>query len=140
MLLTAFGEPGLIPKVLGFNLSLESRAVSDSKTPTTREMEILKVLWDQGPSSVRAVHRQMNVCRNEEEDLAYNTIQTLLRIMEVKGLVAHHVEGRTFVYTPQLSRDESASRFLDRVFDGAVDELVLSLLRSERISGEELER
>jgi predicted transcriptional regulator len=60
--------------------------------------------------------------------------------MEDKGLVAHHVEGRTFVYTPRFSRDESASRFLDRVFDGAVDQLVLSLLRSERISGEELER
>jgi len=60
--------------------------------------------------------------------------------MEDKGLVEHHVEGRTFVYTPRYSRDESAVRFLDRVFDGAADQLVLSLLRSERIAPQELER
>jgi predicted transcriptional regulator len=76
----------------------------------------------------------------QDEDLAYNTIQTLLRIMEEKGLVEHHVDGRTFVYTPRFSRDESAARFLERVFDGAADELVLSLLRTERISPDELER
>src|SRR5262245_3924279 len=100
-------------------------------------MEILKVLWDQGPSSVRDVHRQMNVSRPSDDDLAYNTVQTLLRIMEAKGLVTHEVDGRTFVYRPHFSRDESASRFLDRVFDGAVGELVQSLLRSERVSDEE---
>jgi predicted transcriptional regulator len=99
-------------------------------------MEILKVLWELGPSSVRAVHRYLA----RAEDLAYNTIQTLMRIMEDKGLVQHHTEGRTFVYTPRFTRDESAARFLDRVFDGAADQLVLSLLRSERISADELDR
>jgi predicted transcriptional regulator len=108
----------------------------DTPTPTPRELEILKVLWDQGPSSVRAVYRRLA----QAEDLAYNTVQTLLRIMEDKGLVGHHTEGRSFVYTPRFSRDESAARFLERVFDGAADQLVLSLLRSERISTGELER
>jgi BlaI family transcriptional regulator, penicillinase repressor len=108
----------------------------DIPTPTPRELEILKVLWEQGPSSVRTVYRRLA----QAEDLAYNTVQTLLRIMEDKGLVGHHTEGRSFVYTPRFSRDESAARFLDRVFDGAADQLVLSLLRSERISGHELER
>ena len=108
----------------------------DTPTPTPRELEILKVLWDQGPSSVRVVYRRLA----QAEDLAYNTVQTLLRIMEDKGLVGHHTEGRSFVYTPRFSRDESAARFLDRVFDGAADQLVLSLLRSERISGDELGR
>jgi predicted transcriptional regulator len=99
-------------------------------------LEILKVLWEQGPSSVRSVHRQLA----QHEDLAYNTVQTLMRIMEEKGLVDHHVEGRTFVYTPRFSRDESTARFLDRVFDGAADQLVMSLLRTERIAPEELDR
>jgi BlaI family transcriptional regulator, penicillinase repressor len=108
----------------------------ETPTPTPRELEILKVLWEHGPSSVRHVHRQLV----QFEDLAYNTVQTLLRIMEEKGLVEHHVEGRTFVYTPRFSRDESAVRFLERVFDGAADQLVLSLLRSERVAPEELER
>src|SRR5215471_17916752 len=105
-------------------------------SPTTREMEILKVLWEHGPSSVRTVFRHLDVDR----DLAYNTVQTLLRIMEEKGLVSHHVEGRTFVYSPCFSRDDSASRFLDRVFDGAAGELVQSLLRAEKIAPAELDR
>ncbi len=104
-------------------------------TPTPRELEILKLLWDHGPSSVREIHRRMT---STEPDLAYNTIQTLMRIMEEKTLIDHHSEGRTFIYTPRFSRDESASRFLDRVFDGAASELVLSLLRAERISTGEL--
>jgi BlaI family transcriptional regulator, penicillinase repressor len=107
-------------------------------TPTGRELEILKVLWEQGPSSVRLVHERLEP--GDGEDLAYNTVQTLLRIMEGKGLVTHHVDGRTFVYTPRFSREETASRFLDRVFDGAASQLMLSLLRAERISPAELER
>lgn len=110
--------------------------MTDSPTPTTRELEILKVLWEQGPCSVRVVHRHLRL----DEDLAYNTVQTMLRIMEDKGLVDHHAEKRTFVYTPRFSRDESTCRFLDRVFDGAADQLVMSLLRAESISHEELER
>jgi len=110
--------------------------VNDAPSPTPRELEILKVLWEQGPSSVRSVYRRLA----QAEDLAYNTVQTLLRIMEDKGLVRHHTEGRTFVYKSRFSRDESAARFLDRVFDGAADQLVLSLLRSERIPASELER
>lgn len=105
-------------------------------TPTTRELEILKVLWEEGPSSVRAVHRELA----QKEDLAYNTVQTMLRIMEEKELVEHRVEGRTFIYLPCFSRDESTVRFLDRVFDGVASDLVQSLLRTERISAAELEQ
>jgi predicted transcriptional regulator len=113
--------------------------VDEPRTPTPREMAILKLLWEQGPSSVRDVHRQMVLDESIGKELAYNTVQTLLRIMEDKGLVDHQVDGRTFIYTARFSRDESARRYLDRVFDGAASQLVLSLLRSERISERELE-
>jgi predicted transcriptional regulator len=106
-----------------------------SEQPTGRELDILKVLWEHGPCSVKAVHRHLN-----EDDLAYNTVQTMLRIMDEKGLVDHHVEGRAFIYTARYSRDDSASGFLDRVFDGAASQMVLSLLRAERIPPAELER
>lgn len=105
-------------------------------TPTGRELDILKVLWEGGPSSVRQVHEQLP----QEEGLAYTTVQTLLRIMETKGLVDHRVERRSFIYTPRFSREESTSRFLNRVFDGAASQLVQSLLRSERIAPQELEQ
>ena len=112
--------------------------MSELPPPTGRELEILKVLWERGPCSVRTVYREL--AQAQEKDLAYNTVQTLLRLMEDKQLGAHTVHGRTFVYTARYSRDDSAVRFLDRVFDGAADQLVQSLLRSERISPEELER
>lgn len=108
----------------------------ESPLPTPREMEILKVLWDHGPCSVREVYRRMS----QHEDLAYNTVQTMLRIMEDKGLVRHAVTGRAFVYTAVYTREASVRGFLDRVFDGAADELVLTLLRSERISHDELDK
>ncbi len=107
-------------------------------TPTGRETDLLKVLWDLGPSSVREVHDAFQA--EIDETVAYNTVQTLLRIMEVKQLVTHEVAGRTFIYSPRFSREESASRFLDRMFDGAASELMLSLIRAEKVSGAELDR
>jgi predicted transcriptional regulator len=112
--------------------------MDDLPSPTPREMEILKVLWDQGPSSVRDVH--VAIQETASEPTAYNTVQTMLRIMESKQLVNHHVEGRTFIYSSRFSREESAARFLDRVFDGAASELMLSLIRAERVTADELER
>jgi predicted transcriptional regulator len=110
--------------------------LNQTPTPTPGELEILKVLWEIGPSSVRIVY---DLLRPRRDRLAYNTVQTLLRIMEDKRLVEHDVEGRTFIYRPRFSRDESVVRFLDRVFDGAVGELVMSLVRSERVTAEELQ-
>jgi len=92
--------------------------------PSGRELEILKVLWELGRGSVRDVYRRM--CPNEE--LAFNTVQTLLRIMDDKGLVSHEKVGRNFVYTPRYSRERATSRFLQQVFDGALDQVVVSML------------
>ncbi|HVK11458.1 MAG TPA: BlaI/MecI/CopY family transcriptional regulator [Gemmataceae bacterium] len=112
--------------------------MGDLPTPTGRETDILKVLWAHGSSSVRDVHAAMQ--DDADEPIAFNTVQTLLRIMEGKQLVTHHVEGRTFIYSPRFSREESASRFLDRVFNGAASELMLSLIRAEKIPPLELDR
>ncbi len=114
--------------------------MDETPTPTGRELEILKILWEHGPSSVRVVYRHMLEQLPEGKDLAYNTVQTLLRIMESKGLVKSHLEGRAFIYTPLYSRDQSAVRFLERVFDGAATQLVASLLHSEQITPDELDR
>src|SRR4051794_8950766 len=102
--------------------------------PSPRELDVLKALWELGSGSVREVHRRM--CPGGE--LAFNTVQTLLRIMEEKGLVRHRAEGRTFVYEPTYSRDRATSRLLNRVFDGALDQVVLSLLQAKDASEEEL--
>ena len=99
----------LIPKMLGFNSSVkEARAVTVKPIPTGRELEILKVLWEDGPSSVSRVFHRLAAA--QEQDLAYNTVQTLLRLMEDKGLVSHGVQGRTFIYTANYSREDSCRR------------------------------
>ncbi len=116
---------------------MEQDQDQEPASPTPRELEILKVLWDLGPSTVRIVHQHAF----RAQGVAYNTVQTLLRLMaDKKRLVRADMDGRTFVYTPLLSRDEFAVRFVDRIFDGAAAELVQSLLRSESVSADELEQ
>ncbi|CAN5230891.1 BlaI/MecI/CopY family transcriptional regulator [soil metagenome] len=110
----------------------------DLPTPTGRELEILKVLWENGPRGVGDVHRLLRTGDGKQPHL--NTVQTLLRLMEVKGLVTHEEQGRSFIYEPVFSREDSAARYLDRVFDGAASQLVMSLLKAERIPPEELEQ
>jgi predicted transcriptional regulator len=103
-------------------------------TPSERELDILKVLWEIGSGSVREVHERLQ----PQANLAFNTVQTLLRIMEDKGLVKHRAEGRTFIYSPKHSRERVAARFLDKVFDGALDQFVLTILRAKDARPDEL--
>jgi predicted transcriptional regulator len=102
--------------------------------PSERELEILKVLWDLGEGSVRDVYERLA----PNGEVHFNTVQTLLRIMEDKGLVGHRAVGRTFIYAPSHSREQVTRRFLHKVFDGALDQMVLSLLQVEDTSAKEL--
>lgn len=104
------------------------------QAPSERELDILKTLWELGEGSVRDVHERMH----PNGEAHFNTVQTLLRIMEDKGLVGHRAEGRTFIYFPKHSREKVTQRFLHKVFDGALDQLVLSLLQAENSSPAEL--
>jgi len=109
---------------------------------TDRELEIMKVLWIRERASVREVQEDLNRAAGP---VAYSTVQTLLNIMEEKkGLVRHIVEGRTFVYIPKKSSErtirELTKRFVDRVFDGALDRVMVALLGSKSPTPEELDR
>ncbi|WP_040593867.1 BlaI/MecI/CopY family transcriptional regulator [Schlesneria paludicola] len=106
-----------------------------SPSPTDREMEILKVLWELGEGSVRDVHERLA----SKSGLHFNTIQTQLRIMDEKGLVSHRQDGRTFLYKPNCSREQVSSQFLHKVFDGALAQLVLCMLNAEQINAKELQ-
>ena len=102
--------------------------------PSEREMDVLKVLWRLGESRVRDIHAAM--CLDGE--CAFTTVQTLLRIMAEKGLVKQRIEARTLYYAPKYSIEKASSRFLHKVFDGAVDKMVLSMLQAENLSTDEL--
>jgi BlaI family transcriptional regulator, penicillinase repressor len=116
--------------------------VRKAQMVTDRELEILKVLWARGRASVREVQEDLIKTAGP---VAYSTVQTLLNIMEdKKGLVRHVVEGRTFVYMPKKTPDrtirELTRRFVDRVFDGALDKVMVALLEVRNPSQVELER
>ena len=109
---------------------------------TDRELEILKILWARGKASVREVQEDLNKL---SEPVAYSTVQTLLNIMEEKkGMVRHVVEGRTFIYIPKKTSDrtirELTKRFVDKVFDGALDRVMVALIDSKSPSPEEFDR
>ncbi|MFO0983348.1 MAG: BlaI/MecI/CopY family transcriptional regulator [Planctomycetota bacterium] len=108
--------------------------------PTERELHILKVLWDRGEATVQEVYRALR----DELPIVQNTVQAFLRTMDEKGLVRHRVVGRTFVYRPAFERDHTArgmlARTLQRVFDGALDQLVANVLSLRQPTPEELDR
>jgi predicted transcriptional regulator len=113
---------------------------TNDQTPTDRELEILKILWQRDEATVREVYEEMR----KSAPIVQNTVQAFLRTMEQKGLVRHRRKGRAFVYRPRVRRETTirrlAAEVLDRVFDGAIDQLVDSLLSHRRPSRCELER
>ena len=102
--------------------------------PSERELDLLKILWDLGEAKVRDVHAALAA----REPIAFTTVQTLLRIMDDKGLVKSRSAGRTLYYSPVHTREQVSSRFLKRVFNGALDELVLNMLQAEDVSPDEM--
>jgi BlaI family transcriptional regulator, penicillinase repressor len=110
-------------------------------TPTDRELEALKVLWDRREATVREIAEAMN---SGKEDLAYTTVLSLLQVMEQKGLVTHRRDGKAYVYLAKVERQSTfrqlAGGFLEKVFDGAVDEYLVHALDAKRLSDKELDQ
>ena len=103
-------------------------------TASDRELDLLKVMWRLGEAKVREIHEAL--CPDGE--CAFTTVQTLVRIMDRKGLVKKRSEGRTDYYTPVYTLEAATSRFVDKVFDGAIDKCVLSMLSDKHVSTEEM--
>jgi BlaI family transcriptional regulator, penicillinase repressor len=115
------------------------------ESPTDRELQALKVLWERGQATVRDIADAMNAAakRDRDDELAYTTVLSLLQVMEQKGLVDHRREGKAYVYIPLVEQQSTfrqlAGGFLEKVFDGAVSEYVVHALESKRLSSVELD-
>jgi predicted transcriptional regulator len=108
--------------------------------PTPAETEILNVLWDLGPSTVRQVHGVLDLQRRT----GYTTILKLLQIMADKGLVRREDgDGRAHIYTPALERTVAQRQMVrdlvDRIFGGRATQLVLQALEERPASQEDLQ-
>jgi BlaI family transcriptional regulator, penicillinase repressor len=112
----------------------------DPPRPTQSELEILSVLWDAGPSTVREVRQTIDARR----PTGYTTVLKLLQIMTEKGLVRRDERERAHRYTPRLPRERTEQQIvadlLDRAFGGSSSRLVMRALSSRKATSEELDR
>src|SRR6267154_4233720 len=107
--------------------------------PTASELEILRVLWARGPSTVREVHEELR----EKKELGYTTVLKLLQIMTAKGTVRRNEEQRAHVYEACLPAEQTkrqlAGDMLQRVFEGSARQLMMHALAGRKASPQEIE-
>jgi predicted transcriptional regulator len=106
------------------------------RKPTDAELDILAVLWERGPSTVRQVAEALG------RENAYTTVLKMLQIMTEKRLVTRRESGRLHIYTPTASRDQTQRHLIrdlvERVFGGSAAQLVMGALSTSKASPEEL--
>jgi BlaI family penicillinase repressor len=105
---------------------------------TARELDVISVLWERGPSTVAEVRRGL------DDELAYTTVLTVLRILEEKGYVGHTAEGRAHRYRPLVERSAAGgsalARLKKRLFGGSPELLLTRLVEDENLTEEQLRR
>jgi BlaI family transcriptional regulator, penicillinase repressor len=115
-------------------------ARSKSATLTQAELRIMNVLWDKGPATVHEVLQALP----PKPNLAYNSVLTIIRILETKGYVKHVKDKRAHIYMSKIDR-EDATRFevrhlVSRFFGNSHERLLLNILEESSIDAEELAR
>lgn len=109
-------------------------------TPTTGELEILSVLWQRGPSTVKDVHEALQ----RTKPTLYTTVLKLMQIMAEKGLVTRDESQRAHVYKPAIAPARTQARLvqdlIDRAFGGSAAQLIMNALSSRRTSPQELQQ
>ncbi|MFL6230321.1 MAG: BlaI/MecI/CopY family transcriptional regulator [Pyrinomonadaceae bacterium] len=113
---------------------------SQSPRPTDAELDILSVLWQRGPSTVREVHLHLS----GRKEMVYTTVLNLLQIMSGKGLVERDERERAHRYRARVPQEQTQrqmlSHLLERAFEGSASKLVLQALSAKRTSAQELAR
>lgn len=111
-----------------------------SSQPTPAELEVLKILWERGPSTVREV---MTTLGERKKRRAYTSVMSLMNVMSDKGLLTREPRGRAFVYTARLRRNKMLGSMVgdlwQRAFDGSASTLVAHLLDQANPTVEEID-
>lgn len=110
-----------------------------SRKPTASELEILHVLWERGPSTVREVHQALS----EKRPIGYTSVLKLMQIMTTKGSLRRNEQQRAHVYEAvqpaEKTKRQLALDVLQRVFDGSASQLMMHALADRKGSKEEVE-
>jgi predicted transcriptional regulator len=113
-------------------------ARSKSVNLTPLELEIMNVLWAEGPATVQTVQQQL------PRELAYTTVQTMLNILHRKGKVRRTLKDRAYLYQTVVSRSQVVgqhmSDIVDRLFGGSAESLVMSLVETKHLTPKKLAR
>jgi len=111
---------------------------SRNSRPTNRELTILRILWDNGPSTVRRVNEVMN----KDENIGYTTTLKLMQIMTEKGLLRRDDSQFKHVYKPALTEEKAHKQLvgdlLDKAFSGSAEKLVMRALSAKKVSPKEI--
>ena len=109
-----------------------------SSRPTDRELTILRILWDKGPSTVRDVNHAMN----RDENTGYTTTLKLMQIMVEKRLLLRDNSQFKHIYRPAMTEEKAQKQLvgdlLDRAFSGSAEKLVMRALSAKKVSAKEL--
>jgi len=109
------------------------------KYPTESELEILQILWEHEPASVRLVNDELN----KKREIGYTTTLKLMQIMLEKNMLQRTAEGRKHLYTANIKETETQKRLLDRfveaTFKGSAKQLMMQLLGNKKTSKAELD-
>ena len=110
-----------------------------AKKPTDGELEILRIVWRHGPSTVRFVNESLN----EVRPVGYTTSLKLMQIMHEKGVLSRHKEGKTHIYHALIEEKDTqqqlVDRLLDTAFQGSALKLVMQALGNRKSKPEELD-
>ncbi|WP_221391655.1 BlaI/MecI/CopY family transcriptional regulator [Dyadobacter sp. NIV53] len=108
--------------------------------PTKSELEILQVLWQHGPSTVRFVNDKLN---EEKRSVQYSSTLKLMQIMAEKGIVKRDESNMKHVYSPaeeeNKTKNKLLGRFVDSMYNGSASSLVMQLFGNKNTSKEELD-
>lgn len=111
-----------------------------SEQPTELELEILKVLWNESPLLVRDVRAGLE--SQAARPLAHSSVITMLNIMHRKGFLRRRKQGKSFLFWPNVQKQDVAGGMLgdllSRAFDGSASAMVLNLLETADLDAEEL--
>jgi predicted transcriptional regulator len=108
--------------------------------PTRSELEILKVLWQIGPATVRAVNNKIN---EQIREVNYTSTLKLMQIMLEKGFLARNDESMTHIYSAaapeQKTKGELLEKFVSNLFEGSASKMMMQLLGNKKTSQQELD-
>ena len=107
--------------------------------PTESELEVLSLIWKNGPMTVRRIHDRIK----EDRKIGYTTTLKIMQIMHEKGMLSREKDGKTHIYSAKMdevkTQENLVSRMINKVFDGSSKQLVIQALGSQQPSKEELD-